>query len=202
MLVQNNNLQYKLCDDISIECFGERSLIFLASRLEVIEINVVTRQVLELLNSNKKLGEVVSIIVKDFKVHEKEVAEDIFRVIDDLCRQGVLKPVVQLKKRMRGEKVDKELIKYIADPGISFREENSDGGILFNVDTNNLYIINTVGVLIWKFLLPYPRTKLEVISHIMEKCENVPDDQIEEDISNFLKNLYIAGFIGEVCDET
>ena len=89
----------------------------------------------------------------------------------------------------------------MANPDVSCRTEDEEGAILFNPDSDSTQVINPIGLDIWKSLERHPRTLSEVISHIMDIYENVPEDNIKEDIENFVMKLHSKGFIGEIIDD-
>ena len=39
---------------------------------------------------------------------------------------------------------------YIRNPDVVLREEEADGGLLFNPDTNQIRVVNATGLMIWK----------------------------------------------------
>ena len=91
--------------------------------------------------------------------------------------------------------------KFMANPDVSCRIEDEEGAILFNPDSDSTQVINPIGLDIWKSIERNPRTLSEVISHIVDIYENVPAENVEEDVEGFIMNLHSKGFIGEVVDE-
>jgi hypothetical protein len=81
------------------------------------------------------------------------------------------------------------------------REEDGDGAILFNADTDALLVINPIGLIIWKFLKAHPRTKSNIVDHLKEVCDDVPLDEVVADVDKFIDELYGKEFVGEVVDE-
>lgn len=89
----------------------------------------------------------------------------------------------------------KDLSLYIRNPDVVLREEDEDGGLLFNPDTNQIKVINPSGLLIWQMC---DGTKLipDIKKSIVESFENVPSDKVEKEIMDFLKEMVTTGFIG------
>ena len=86
---------------------------------------------------------------------------------------------------------------YIINPDVGLREEDEDGGLLFNPDTNQVKVINTTGLFIWK--LCDGSYKLdEIVVAMQDAFEDVPVDQITEDVSEFIEGMVTTGFIGTV----
>jgi len=89
--------------------------------------------------------------------------------------------------------------RYLVNPDVSCREEGPDGALLFNPDTDAMLVINPTGLLIWR-VLDQPRTRDEIVAHLLEVCEDVPTDQVAADVDEFIRTLQPGGFIGEVLE--
>lgn len=83
--------------------------------------------------------------------------------------------------------------RYIANPDVSSREEESEGAILFNPDTDSVLVINITGLMVWEELSE-PRSRDELVEILAERCNNVPRDRVAEDVSAFLNRLVEKGF--------
>jgi len=84
---------------------------------------------------------------------------------------------------------------YIANPDVSCREEGPDGALLFNPDTDQVAVINPTGLLIWQVLAD-PHTQSEVAAALTERCNNVPEGQVLQDVGEFLEQMVARGFVG------
>ena len=182
------NLKYALRNDVAIEDFGRRSLVLRCDALELREINAGGRKILALLDGKRS--------VKDIAGHAGMAAEDVCAALLEMERQGIVRRVAELKRE--GPENMSEA-KYLADPDVSFRREDDDGGILYNAETDSLEVINPVATEIWKFLSA-PRTQAEVAAHLCETCEGAPREQVEKDVVEFVESLLKKGFIGVVED--
>jgi len=198
MIPVNEDIRYVLQDEAAIEDFDDGSLMFLARQKKIIEINHSARRILHLLNGRRSLRQVIVKTARNFHVEEKVARSDIQKLITNLGDQRAVKPMVKITFRRR-KKMDKS-VSLLTNSKISLREEE-DGAILFNADTNALQIINPIGLLIWKFIQVHPRNRADIVNHLKEVCEDVPTDQVEEDVDNFVSELQGKGFIGEVVDE-
>lgn len=199
MIKLNENIRYVLQGEAAIEDFDDGSLVFLCKQLQLIEINKTARKILKMMDGTRNLKQIIQYTVRNFNIDEKEAREDIQTLVEELGSKRVLKPMVKL--RMNGRRKMDKKSSFLANPDVSFREESEDGALLLNTDTDALLIINPIGQLIWKFLTAHPRTRDDVIEHIKEMCVDVPDDKVEADVNEFLKDLHNKGFIGEVVDE-
>ena len=83
---------------------------------------------------------------------------------------------------------------YIANPDVSCREEGPDGALLFNPDTDDVLVVNLTGLLIWQALTE-PRTQTQVVEALLERCENVPEDEIAGDVREFVEQLVEREFV-------
>jgi hypothetical protein len=77
------------------------------------------------------------------------------------------------------------------------REEDPDGGLLFNPDTNQIRVLNVTGLLIWQACdgthdLP------SLVTAIRESFDAVPDDQVDHQVTEFVNEMVASGFIGIV----
>lgn len=88
-----------------------------------------------------------------------------------------------------------QLPMYIANPDVSCREEGPDGALLFNPDTGEVLVVNVTGLLIWQ-ALDRPSSQGEIVASLIERCDNVPKDQVPEHVNEFIEPLVAKGFIG------
>jgi hypothetical protein len=86
-------------------------------------------------------------------------------------------------------------VQYIVNPDVSCREEGPDGALLFNPDTDDVVVVNTTGLLIWR-ALDEPRTQDGIVHFIEERCEGVPSDEVTRHVSDFVEQLLGKGFVG------
>jgi hypothetical protein len=88
-----------------------------------------------------------------------------------------------------------EVSRYVVNPDVSCREEGPDGALLFNPDTDQVVVVNVTGLLIWEALAE-PRTATGVVETIVSQCANVPEDQVTQDVQEFVEQLAAKGFVG------
>ena len=87
--------------------------------------------------------------------------------------------------------------KYIRNPDIVLREEEEDAALLFNPDTGQVKVLNSTGLFIWQRCdgnnnLP------SIVAAMRESFNDVPEDQITSDITDFIDGMTATGFIGIV----
>ncbi len=84
---------------------------------------------------------------------------------------------------------------YLRNPDVVLREEDPDGGLLFNPDTNRIRVINHTGLFIWN-LCDGMHTVEEIIDGIRGAFDGVPGDQVANQVNNFVDEMVTSGFIG------
>ena len=180
-----DNLRFCLRAEVAIEDFGKRSLVLLCDSLRLREINAGARNMLALLDGKRT--------VQDIAGGAGMGVEVVRAALLEMERQGIVRRWARLKKE-RPENMSEA--KYLADPDVSFRQED-DGGLLYNVETDSLEVLNPVAVAIWSFLAA-PRTQAEVVDHLCAVCAGAVREQVEQDTGEFLESMLKKGFIGVV----
>ena len=189
-------LRFRLRDDTAIEDFGDRSLVLLCDALQLREINGRSKQLLELLDGERTVQDIALAVAAGCGVSAREMRAPITAALLEMERQGIVRRVVDLKME-RPEPMN--AAKFLVNPEVSFRQEDDDGGILFNPDTDSLEVVNPVAAEIWKFLAA-PRTQAEVAAHLCAVCAVVPREQVEKDVAEFIGSLAQKGYIGVVAE--
>ncbi|NCD21413.1 MAG: PqqD family protein [Spartobacteria bacterium] len=182
------SLQYALRADVAIEDFGERALVLRCDALELREVNAGGRKILERIDGTRS--------VQDIAGNVGLAAEIVDSALRKMERQGIVRRLVALKKE-RPETMSEA--KFMADPDVSFRPEDDDGGILYNAETDVLEVVNPTAAEIWKFLAT-PRTPAEVVAHLLAVCDGALPEQVERDVGDFLESMRSKGFIGTVAE--
>ena len=196
MTLKNETI-YTLNREAVIEDFDMESLIFLPGHRTLIKINAITRAILNLLDGQNSIQDITRKLISDYKVSFGVLVKDIETILTELAHRNVVrntKLINQIKDLDHMEDT-----KYNINHDISCRIEEPEGAILFNPDTDAVHAINPIGLAIWK-ALEYPRKKSELVDHLMDICEDVPVEQVAEDVNQFIDTLKNAGFIGEVIE--
>lgn len=179
-------LRFALRAETALEDFGHRSLVLRCDALRLREINAVSRRMLALLDGKRTVPD----IADEMKLAAKIVREALL----EMEQQGIVRRAVKLRKE-RPNKMNEA--RYLADPDVSFRQEDDEGGILYNAETDSLQVINPVATEIWEFLAA-PHTPAEVVAHLLAVCEGAAADQVAKDVAEFLESLLKKGFLGVV----
>jgi hypothetical protein len=87
--------------------------------------------------------------------------------------------------------------RYLCNPDVVLREEDEDGGLLFNPDTNQVKIVNSTGLFIWKQFTTINQPDI-VAEAILANFEGASLEIVKADLKEFLDEMILTGFIGEV----
>lgn len=85
----------------------------------------------------------------------------------------------------------------MCNPDVVLREEDEDGGLLYNPDTNQVKVVNTSGLFIWKQFMEI-NTSEKVVDAVLKNFEDATLEVVQTDLAEFLQDMLATGFIGEV----
>jgi hypothetical protein len=190
-------LRFRLRKGVEIEDFGERSVVLLCDSLRLREINGLSRRLLALLDGSRTVQDIVRTVADEFGTPVPETEAHVAEALLEMERQGIAQRMVTWSTESPQNMSD---ARYLANPDVSFRQEDDDGGILFNADTEALEVINPTAVEIWLFLAA-PHTQDEVVDHLCSVCDGATEEQVQADVAAFLESLLAKGFVGVVEDE-
>jgi hypothetical protein len=88
---------------------------------------------------------------------------------------------------------------YLCNPDVVLREEDEDGGLLFNPDTNQVKVVNTTGLFIWKQCAS-GSDAVAIAAALTEAFEDAPADTVVVDVKEFLDVMVQSGFVGVVAN--
>ena len=181
------DLRFQVCPDAACEDFGQRALILLCDSLRVREINESSRQILGRLDGARSVQD----IAREMSLAGGRPA-DIAGALTEMESQGIIRRVAALKTE-RAEQMS--TARYLANPEVSFRQEDDDGGILFHLEADAVEVINPTAVAIWQFLAA-PRSEAEIVDHLCAVCSEADRVQVARDVAEFIGSLLKKGFIG------
>lgn len=84
--------------------------------------------------------------------------------------------------------------RYIRNPDVILREEDADGALLFNPDTNAIKVINDTGLAVWR-RCDGRHTLADLVAALDEEFEAVPLDTAPGEVQEFLDILSAGGFL-------
>jgi hypothetical protein len=87
---------------------------------------------------------------------------------------------------------------FLRNPDVVLREEDpEEGALLFNPDTNQVKVINTTGLFIWQ-QCGEARTLEQIIAEVQKSFDEVPSEQVAQDVREFVDSMSADGFFGTV----
>jgi hypothetical protein len=91
-----------------------------------------------------------------------------------------------------------DIPRFLQNPDAVLREEDPDeGALLFNPDTNKVTVINGSGLFIWQ-QCSIAHTLDEIIAEVQKGFDEVPPEQVAQDVQEFMDQMLACGFIGTV----
>ena len=87
---------------------------------------------------------------------------------------------------------------YLINPDVVLREEDSDGALLFNPDTNDVKVINNTGLFIWKLCQRKSQKISAIVKALKDSFDQVPEDDAKTQVEDFIKQMESTGFIGTI----
>ena len=93
----------------------------------------------------------------------------------------------------KGNKVNQEYaaVRYVRNPDVVLREEDEDGGLLFNPDTSQVQLVNTTGLYIWK-QLALGMELSTITGGLLAAFADAPADQAAADVREFIAAMIAA----------
>jgi hypothetical protein len=87
--------------------------------------------------------------------------------------------------------------RYIRNPDAVIHEEDPDGALVFNPDTDQIKVLNQTGVFIWRICDGSHEVE-SIIARVRETFDKVPEDQVSGQVQDFINDMVASGFIGTV----
>ena len=200
---QSNLLANKLMEDIEntilvlkrhilVEYFDSEALLLNLHTRKVTEINAYEGWILRHLNGRRTVGQVVVDYSTAFDLTYEKGIERVKNTCERLWKVQSLLVVQDFKE---GDIMDNT--RYVQNPDVNLREEDEDGALLFNPDTDRVQLLSRTGLYIWKLCVE-ARTVNEIINAFKADFDEVPEDDVTADVEEFLEQMVGSGFIGIV----
>ncbi len=95
---------------------------------------------------------------------------------------------------MAAKNINPEVL-LIRNPDVILREEEPDGALLFNPDTNQIRVINSTGLFIWKHC-DGKKDLPAIVSSLKETFDGVPEAEVDNQVKAFVDDMKANGFLG------
>lgn len=87
----------------------------------------------------------------------------------------------------------------LVNPEVVLREEDADGALLFNPDTNRIRVLNSTGAFVWN-LCDGTRDLPAIVQAVKDGFEGAPEDEVEQHVRQFVEEMVGTGFIGTLVE--
>jgi hypothetical protein len=95
----------------------------------------------------------------------------------------------------------KREILLIRNPDVVLREEDPDGALLFNPDTNQIRVINTTGLFIWK-QCDGKKDRPTIVTALKKSFAGIPENEVDNQVKAFVDDMRANGFLGIPAKKT
>ena len=193
---------YKLSKNAVLESFEDGGLVLIVPERRLVELNPSAVQIVNLLDGHRTAQQVADEIVKSNDIgHDisvTNIVEDVLLLCEELNRSGVLELQPDLQEN--ADMTTAVATNFLRNPDVVLREEDPDeGALLFNPDTNQVKVINTTGLFIWQ-QCNVARTLDEIVAEVQKGFDEVPLEQVAEDVKEFVDGMLASGFIGTIVE--
>lgn len=126
--------------------------------------------------------------------HEKNISLAIQQLLAD--------ELIQLKNTdedTRKKNMNEVLMygKYTKNPDVIIREEEEEGCLLFNPDTNQVQLLNETAAHIWCYADGI-RDVSSIVDTVIQTFEGASKEEVEADVKAFIITMQSNGFLGKV----
>ena len=83
----------------------------------------------------------------------------------------------------------------VHNPDVILREEDPDGALLFNPDTNQIRVINPTGLFIWK-QCDGKKDLPAIVTALKNAFDGVPEKEVDSEVKAFVDDMRANGFLG------
>jgi hypothetical protein len=89
---------------------------------------------------------------------------------------------------------------FLRNPDVVLREEDEDGALLFNPDTNQVRVLNATAVFLWH-LCDGTKGVPDMVAALKTQFEGAPEKEAEDHVKSFMDDMTANGFIGVAEEE-
>jgi hypothetical protein len=188
-------LFFKLSKDAVLEDLQDGGLALVVPQRHLVGLNKTALEIVGLLDGRTALDDVAVGLAQNHDVSMTQLTQDIGELIAELDRSGVIELQAELKEG--AEMKTSDAMYYLRNMDVVLREEDQDGALLFNPDTNRVEVLNSTGLFIWQ-QCGAAHTLDEILAEVKKAFDEVPENQVAEDVQKFIDGMLASGFIGKV----
>ena len=191
---------FRLRPQVVLEGFEDGVLVLRIKDRRLLELNNTAQRILEFTNGQRDAARVAVLLRESFQITDEQALLDVLSLYEELSTQDIVEivnPGQGIKENTTVENTLNTSSRYIINPDVGLREEDEDGGLLFNPDNNQVKVVNATGLFIWK-LCDGTQNLNELAAAMQDAFEEAPADQITGDVNEFIEGMVSSGFIGTV----
>lgn len=192
-------LMFRVHPGAVLEGFEDGALVLRLEDRRLFELNPTAQYVLEHSDGQRDAAQVAAMLAEAFDIPESEALEDTLALYARLCEQRIVQ-AVDPNQEGGGNRVEEIEMsaRYMTNPDVVLREEDEDGALLFNPDTNQVQVLNATGLFIWK-QCDGAHDLATIVAAMEQAFEEAPAaDEVAQDVREFVKGMAAVGFIGAV----
>ena len=196
------NRVFQLCSQVVIEGFEDGALLLRLEDRHLFELNPTAYRLFVLTDGQRSVSHVFAGLAEAYQISETETSQDVLSLYTQLSAQGVVEavePASNVKQNRAAEKISAVSSPYIRNPDVVLREEDEGGGLLINPNTNQVRALNNTGLFIWQ-QCDGTCNLVEITTAVQEAFDEVPVEQVAQDVREFVDEMMESGFIGTVED--
>ncbi len=183
---------FVLAKHFAVEYFNDGALLLNLRDRSMVTLDFRESQILKHLNSSYTLAQLAENLANLSDLSRDQV----IRLVMATCEKLLIAKSLRLVQGFwKGETMSDPF--YLQNPDVNLREEDEDGALLFNPDTDRVQLLNTTGLCIWKFCAE-KHTQGEIVAALEDSFEDIPADAVTTDVEEFINQMVDSGFIGVI----
>jgi hypothetical protein len=197
MQAEPANLFYQIRSQVVVEYFRDGALVLKLDDRTLTELNHTAGDILNLTDGCRSITEVASLLAEKHQISKTEALQDVNKLYEQLLAQKIIENLVNPSAKGNNQMGQSLASRYMHNPDVVLREEDEDGGLLFNPDTNQVKVVNSTGLFIWKHF-ETAQEVASVVPAIQSAFEDAPQAEVAADVQEFLDEMTQSGFIGTI----
>jgi hypothetical protein len=93
------------------------------------------------------------------------------------------------------KKTVSQRLPFVRNPDVVLREEDPDGALLFNPDTNQIRVLNATGLFVWKNC-DGKKDLTAIVAMLKKAFADVPEADVDGQVRDFVGDMNANGFLG------
>jgi len=178
----------RLSPHVAVEYFENGALILDLRHRTVTELDTQTSWILRSLDGQSTVVQMAKAYAAASGLTEEQALDMMQANCSELLKSEILLPA---RNSWKGFAMD--TTRYIVNPDVNLREEDEDGALLYNPDSDRVQLVNSTGLYIWK-LCQQERTVSEIITALQADFDDVPVDAITTDVEEFVTQMIDSDF--------